>query len=85
MKSTLSLVADFSFRVWSLTCDGTATNFEKRRLLGFSFTPNYDKMVVPLKHPTRPFHVYIAKLARNTLVDYAKFTLVLGMLPFGSI
>ena len=80
VKSTSSLVADFGFRVWSLTCTGTATNFETLRLLGCSFTPNYDKMVVNFKHPTRPCNVYsildayhIVKLARNTFDDYGKF------------
>ena len=80
VKSALSLVADSGFRVWSLTCDGTATNFETLRLLGCSFTPNYDKMVVSFKHPTRPYNVYsildachMVKLARNTLGDYGKF------------
>ena len=80
VKSALSLVADFGFRVWSLTCDGTATNFETLRLLGCSFTPNYDKMVVSFKHPTRPYNVHsildachMVKLARNTLGNYGKF------------
>eukprot|EP00795_Rhopilema_esculentum_P011471 gene11471-21685_t len=33
VKSALSLVADYGFRVWSLTCDGTSANLETLRLL----------------------------------------------------
>ena len=80
VKSALTFVDDFCFRVWSLTCDGTVTNFETLWLLGCSFTPNYDKMVVSFKHLTRPYNVYsildachYGKLSRNTLGDYGKF------------
>ena len=80
VKSALSLVADYGFRVWSLTCDGTATNFETLRLLGCSFTPSYEKMIVSFKHPSRSYNVYgildachMVKLARNALGDYGEF------------
>ena len=80
MKSALSLVADSGFRVWSLVCDGTATNFETLQLLGCSFTPNYDKMAVSFKYPIRPYNVYsilhachMVKLARNSLGNYGKY------------
>ena len=85
VKSELTFVDDFCFRFWLLTCDGTVTNFETLWLLGCSFTPNYDKMVVSFKHLTRPYNVYsildachYGKLSRNTLGEYGKFHSVSG-------
>ena len=56
--SALSLLANHGFQVWSVTWDGTASNFDGFRLLGCKFAPDYDKIKVSFPHPTRDHQVY---------------------------
>ena len=58
-KTCLSLAADHGLRIWSITCDGTYTNFASLKGLGCKFSTKYDEMVVRFKHPTRDYFVYI--------------------------
>ena len=76
VRSALSIVADYGFHVWSVTCDGTFANLETFRMLGCEFMPDYDKIKVSFPHPTRDYDVYaildachMVKLARNALGD----------------
>ena len=76
IKTCLSLAADHGLRIWSITCDGTYTNFAYLKGLGCKFSTKYDEMVVRFKHPTRDYFVYatldachMIKLARNALGD----------------
>ena len=58
IKTCLSLAADLNLRVWSVTCDGTASNINTLEAIGCNFTKNYDTVVVKFKHPKRDHFIY---------------------------
>ena len=77
INTCLSLASEFNLRIWSVTCDGTASNISTLQHLGCHFYTNYDLMQVHFQHPTRKDQVVYAtpdachnlKLGRNALGD----------------
>ena len=54
----LSLCANAGLRVWSVTCDGTASNVDTLRRLGCSFGSTFETICPTFKHPTKGYDVY---------------------------
>jgi len=75
IKCALSLTHAAGLKVWSITCDGCATNFSTMKILGCNLdVNNYDDIQCSFKHPITNENVYfipdachMLKLARNTL------------------
>ena len=81
VRTALTLASGAGVRVWSVTCDGTATNYETLRQLGCDlFKSNYRDIKPFFKHPTEDCNVWFVpdachnlKLARNALGTYGSF------------
>ena len=76
IRQCLSIAADNGIKIWSVTCDGTNTNFKTLKNLECVFGNSYEQFTVKFKHPTRDYFVYgtldachMLKNARNCLGD----------------
>ena len=88
----LSLCANAGLRVWSVTCDGTASNVDTLRRLGCSFGSTFETICPTFKHPTKGYDVYaifdvchMIKLARNAFSDMGKFVSEQGEIDWNYI
>ncbi|KZC08093.1 THAP domain-containing protein 9 [Dufourea novaeangliae] len=79
MVNALNLLADSGVKVWSVTCDGTATNISTLQLLGCNLiAENFVNMKTFFNHPSRSYKIYaildaahMLKLSRNTFAEYS--------------
>lgn len=93
IKTALIMSQQLGIRVWSVTCDGTHTNYSTMNLLGCNlYTKNYNELQNTFKHPSSSYDVYFVpdachniKLARNALGDLKIINSLNGQIKWNDI